>query len=157
MAENLFEEQAGKLKQALPFANIQHIGGTAIPGMLTKGDLDINVRVAREDFAATVDVLRSLYKINQPHNWSVDFASFEDDENLVLPLGVQVTVVGSSSDDFVLLRDALLLNRHLVTSVNDMKLMYQGAKMDDYRNAKTDLYSAIKSSAGVEPRTGSDV
>ena len=34
------------LRPLLPTAEIEHIGATAIPGALTKGDLDVMVRVA---------------------------------------------------------------------------------------------------------------
>ena len=42
------EKQLGEL---LPGADIQHVGSTAIPGCMTKGDLDIQVRVPPQTYA----------------------------------------------------------------------------------------------------------
>lgn len=49
-ANKVFDEQKDRLKKLLPEADIQHIGSTSIPGSVTKGDLDINVRVTKEDY-----------------------------------------------------------------------------------------------------------
>ena len=91
-ADELFNEQRRILQTKLPFADIQHVGGTVIPGLLTKGDLDINVRVQSEDFEGAVELLKELYEINQPENWSDVYASFKNDDSYILPLGIQVSV-----------------------------------------------------------------
>lgn len=45
-AETLFRMVASELAAVLPSsAEVLHIGATAVPGCLTKGDLDIAVRV----------------------------------------------------------------------------------------------------------------
>ena len=38
------------IKEYLPEADVQHVGSTAIPKSLTKGDLDIQVRVSSQHF-----------------------------------------------------------------------------------------------------------
>ena len=43
--EILFSDEKEKLSVVLPYAEIEHIGATSVPGTITKGDLDINVRV----------------------------------------------------------------------------------------------------------------
>ncbi len=45
--------------------DIQHIGSTAIPNSITKGDLDIQVRVSKEDFTKAVEILSTIYDINE--------------------------------------------------------------------------------------------
>jgi GrpB-like predicted nucleotidyltransferase (UPF0157 family) len=40
-----FEQLKAELAVLIPDADIQHVGSTAIPGSLTKGDLDIQIRV----------------------------------------------------------------------------------------------------------------
>jgi GrpB-like predicted nucleotidyltransferase (UPF0157 family) len=51
-AEALFEAVTRELEPMLPAsATVLHVGATAVPGCLTKGDLDIVVRVDRGDFA----------------------------------------------------------------------------------------------------------
>ena len=46
---NLFESEKKRLLEFIPSVDIQHIGGTSIPDSISKGDLDINVRVKKED------------------------------------------------------------------------------------------------------------
>ncbi len=135
-AEQLFAEQKEKLSRLIPGADIQHIGGTAVPGLLTKGDIDINVRVREEDFSGAVRILKEHYSINQPENWTNTFASFKDDTSFALPLGIQVTVTDSSDDYFLEHRDALLSNPALVEEFNELKRKFGGKDMDSYRSAK---------------------
>ena len=136
-AEKLFEGQKEKLTHNLLFADIQHVGGTSVSGLLTKGDLDLNVRVSAERFDETVECLKSMYKINQPENWTDTYASFKDDDSYALPLGIQVTVIDSSEDYFVKHRQALLSDPDLIERFNEVKVKFEGKNMGDYRNAKS--------------------
>jgi GrpB-like predicted nucleotidyltransferase (UPF0157 family) len=49
-AERTFEERARAIRELLPAAAVEHIGATAIPGALTKGDLDLLVRGDYESY-----------------------------------------------------------------------------------------------------------
>ena len=82
----------------LPGAELEHVGSTAIPGALTKGDLDVLVRVPAARFAATVATLRDLYTVHQPENWTPTYASFVDPASADPPVGVQLVVAGSADD-----------------------------------------------------------
>jgi GrpB-like predicted nucleotidyltransferase (UPF0157 family) len=62
--ERLFEEQKNRIQSLLPEADIQHIGSTAIPNSLTKGDLDIQVRIPAELFTVAVSKLSKIYDTN---------------------------------------------------------------------------------------------
>lgn len=44
-AEETFLVNKKIIKERLPEADIQHVGSTAIPNCLTKGDLNIQIRV----------------------------------------------------------------------------------------------------------------
>jgi GrpB-like predicted nucleotidyltransferase (UPF0157 family) len=48
-----------------PAADVRHIGATAIPGCLTKGNLDIVVRVPIDQFSDTDAVLASHLAPNE--------------------------------------------------------------------------------------------
>jgi GrpB-like predicted nucleotidyltransferase (UPF0157 family) len=133
----LFLEQKKRITHVLPAVDIQHIGGTAVPGLLTKGDVDINVRVDAILFPGAVEEFKKLYHINQPDNWTSAFASFKDDDSFALPLGVQLTVIGTSDDHFVRHRDALLRDPTLVGKFNDLKRRFESKDMDEYRAAKS--------------------
>lgn len=137
-ADRLFDNQREKLEKLFPTADIQHIGGTAIPNLLTKGDLDINIRVNKNDFLFAIRELKKIYEINQPNNWNENYASFKDD-SLELTLGVQITVIDSFNDCFIKQRDVLLGNPKLVEEFNRLKISFEGKSMEDYRKAKSEF------------------
>jgi GrpB-like predicted nucleotidyltransferase (UPF0157 family) len=129
----LFEAEKAKLAQVLPHSTIEHIGSTAVPGSLTKGDLDINVRVRAEDFKAATQALEKLYAINQLNNWTSGFASFKDDAR---NLGVQLTVIGSPDDMFVAQREYFRAHPEETQRYNALKQQFEGKTMEAYRAAK---------------------
>ncbi len=146
-ADALFDQQKRRLQELIPRSDIQHIGSTAVDGSLTKSDLDINVRVQSEDFEDATRALRTIFEVNQPQNWSECFASFKDDDSFALPLGVQLTVINSDDDDFIVLRDFLTAHPELVLRVNKMKLRHDRGDVNLYRAEKSRLYDELKASA----------
>jgi GrpB protein len=78
-AEALFASIRRELEALLPCAaDIRHIGATAVPGCLTKGDLDIVVRVAEQDFPAADAALEGRFARNLGSIRLATFAAFED-------------------------------------------------------------------------------
>jgi GrpB-like predicted nucleotidyltransferase (UPF0157 family) len=133
----LVDQETRRITHLLPNADVHHIGSTAIPKALTKGDVDLNVRVSPERFHLAVSVLRCLYGVNQPENWSDNFASFKEDDSFPLKLGVQLTVRGSSDDFFLAIRDLFLEDGELVKEYDDLKRSFDGKSTDAYWAAKT--------------------
>ncbi len=131
--EALFISEKKKLRELFPDADIEHVGGTSVPGSITKGDLDINIRVKPEEFETVVEILKGLYEINQPDNWNAGFASLKDDAR---DLGIQVTVIGSPDDCFTVQRDYLRAHPEKVAELNALKKRFEGKSMDDYRKEK---------------------
>ena len=122
---------------------IDHIGATAIPGALTKGDVDILVRVPRKDFPSAVATCKGRYAIHQPENWTDDFASFKDDITFSLPLGIQMVVKDSGSDFFLYLRDRLRTDPQLLTEYNQLKTRHGGGKPGNYWRAKNRFFERM--------------
>lgn len=143
-AEKVFNQVQARIIQTIPNADVQHIGSTAIPGSITKGDLDVNVRVKREDFVKAVNLLKVMCEINQPENWTAEFASFKDDSSFAIDLGVQLVVIDSKTDDFVKIRDLLRKRPDLVQKCNEMKVRFEGKNMDDYRKAKVEFFENLR-------------
>jgi GrpB-like predicted nucleotidyltransferase (UPF0157 family) len=65
-----------RIARLVPGAEIVHVGATAVPGALTKGDVDLMVRVSAPAFEAGQRALRSGYTVHQPENWTPTYASF---------------------------------------------------------------------------------
>ena len=105
-AERLFGLTRAALQSVLPTADIRHVGATAIRGCLTKGDLDIVVRVPAKDFAQAETVLATRYAFNSGSTRTTDFAAFED-ATTDPPLGIQLTVIDGPFDFFHAFVEAL--------------------------------------------------
>jgi len=139
----LFAREKERLSGLLPDVDIQHIGSTAVPGTLSKGDLDINVRVTSEQFPVLIEKLKTIYEVNQPENWTNGFASFKNDFR---ELGVQVTVIGTLDDCFVAQRNYFLNHPEAVTEYNELKRKFEGKKMNDYQKEKAKFFEALETS-----------
>lgn len=142
-AERLFARTLVVLRQHLPAsADIRHIGATAIPGCLTKGDLDIVVRVPAEDFIDAEASLAALLARNAGSMRSNTFSAFEDAS--ALPhLGVQLAVMGGPNDFFHLFVEALRNAPDLVAAYNALKRGHDGSPMHAYRKAKDRFVEAV--------------
>jgi GrpB protein len=46
----LIEEHRSKILRLVPTSEVEHIGATSVLGLLTKGDLDLQVSVSQQEF-----------------------------------------------------------------------------------------------------------
>jgi GrpB-like predicted nucleotidyltransferase (UPF0157 family) len=134
-AERLFETVSKSLGQMLPRSDIRHIGATAVPGCLTKGDLDIVVRVSEADFAAADQVLAAIFLRNEGSIRTEMFSAFEDASGDP-HLGIQLVVTEGPFDVFHLFVEALERSPALLEEYNALKRRHEGADMARYRQAK---------------------
>ena len=95
-ARRIAEDVRARLAPLLPAHELTLIGGSSVPGALTKGDVDLHLTVAPADFAATVGTLRSLYRVVHPEIWQDTLATFAVEAGL--PTGIAVTPAGSEHD-----------------------------------------------------------
>lgn len=116
-------------------AEVHHIGATAIPFGHTKGDVDVNVRVDDAALAPLVASLRERFEVAQPENWTATFASFSTDR-YPLPLGIQVTVIGSADDFLLELRERMLAQPELLHEYDRLKVLAAPQGATAYWNAK---------------------
>ncbi|SIT87147.1 GrpB family protein [Edaphobacillus lindanitolerans] len=135
-AEKLFNKQAARISAGLPLARIFHVGSTAVPGSLTKGDVDVHVRVSPEDFRKAEDFLSALFQINTGSFRSHEFCAFEDDSG-ELPVGFQLTAAGSEIDHFRKVTRFLRTHPDWLSAYNHLKEHYEGSEMESYRKAKS--------------------
>jgi GrpB-like predicted nucleotidyltransferase (UPF0157 family) len=131
-----------------PSADVRHIGATAIPGCLTKGDLDVLVRVPADRFSDADAVLASRFARNQGSLRSETFSAFEDASSNP-HLGIQLVAINGPLDFFHLFVEALQRSPRLVEEYNALKSRHDGADMAVYRRAKDAFVEAVL--AGADP------
>jgi GrpB-like predicted nucleotidyltransferase (UPF0157 family) len=139
-----FAQHRERIAERLPAAEIEHVGSTSIPGALTKGDLDLLVRVDAAGFEPAVRVLRTLYAVHQPDNWTPTYASFSDADAHDPPVGVQLVVAGSADDAlFGPFRRAMIADPELLAAYNDLKRRFDGSDYDAYTDAKAQFIERV--------------
>jgi GrpB-like predicted nucleotidyltransferase (UPF0157 family) len=136
----IFSEIKGRLTQVLPFAEIEHIGSSAITGAVSKGDLDVLVRVKNECFNEALAVIQSL-------GFSIKNGTLRTESLCMLegPQGVAIQLIeqGSKFEMFVRFRDLMNANPDLVDKYNELKMNCLGLTADEYRVRKSKFIEAL--------------
>ncbi|MFC7492424.1 MULTISPECIES: hypothetical protein [unclassified Knoellia] len=115
-------------------------GGLSVPGALTKGDVDLHLRVEPHDFGDVVARLELAYPVASPHSWAATLAVF--DVPGTRATGLAVTPRGSEHDLrfsrtwWRLRHEPVLLEQY-----NALKVAATGAA--DYEEAKSRFFSSI--------------
>ena len=144
LAQEVIASFERDLGSALANVEVHHIGATSLPFGLTKGDVDVNVRVDESRFPAVVETLDEPLAAAQPDNWTATFASFSADA-YALPLGVQVTVIGSPDDFLLALRDHMRADASLLRRYDNIKVAAASGGSDAYWMAKDALLRQVLS------------
>lgn len=95
-ARAVFEVHRDRLREHGVPGELELTGGSSVAGLLTKGDIDLHLRVPSSDFAVAVAELRLLYAAVLPDIWTGTFAVFEEDA--MPPVGIAVTAIASEHD-----------------------------------------------------------
>jgi GNAT superfamily N-acetyltransferase len=140
--ERVLDTVGRELPRLVPGVTVEHVGATSLPDGVTKGDVDVNVRVGPKRFGEVVAALSRRFEVAQPHHWTATYASFAD--RLELPLGIQVTVEGSDDDFLVPLRDRLLDDAPLRRAYDEVKRAAAPAGSDAYWRAKNDFLRGLR-------------
>lgn len=123
-------------------------GGASVPGALTKGDIDLHLRVAPDAFRDVVARLRGAYPVASPLSWAATLAVFDLPGHR--PTGLAVTPVDSEHDRrfglaWRLLRD----DPQALAQYNSLKSGTPGA--GDYERRKSAFFSALASEPPESP------
>lgn len=123
------------------------VGASSVPGALTRGDVDLHLRVPEPEFGTAVALLRRGHAVVHPEIWCATLATFAVDAPL--PAGLAVTPLGSEHDvrftrTWALLRaDAALLAEH-----NRVKAEAEEAAPDEYEARKSAFFDRILADDG---------
>lgn len=130
-----FEKLRITLEPVVEGGEIHHVGSTAIPGSLTKGDLDVQIRVKKTQFETVSSRLRAIYVVNEGGFTGTDAISFEHKDGDV-SIGIHLTVIDGSCDLQHRFRDRLLASIPLQKEYDQLKRRFDGRSMKAYRDAK---------------------
>ncbi|QGQ21108.1 hypothetical protein GC089_14505 [Cellulomonas sp. JZ18] len=112
-------------------------GGSSVPGALTRGDVDLHLRVAPEEFARAVALLREDHAVVHPEIWCATLATFAVDAPV--PAGLAVTPVGSEHDvRFTRTWELLRTDPRLLAAYNAMKTSAADADYEDRKSVFVD-------------------
>ena len=141
-AAAVFAEHQRRIRVRLPDAEIRHTGGASVLGVLTAGDVDLQVRVDRESFEAASDALGELYEPHHAEAWHSEDAFFvaSDSEPRV---EIALAVIGSLDDlHHGEAWQRIAADPGLIERYNALKQAYEGGSYDEYDAAKRDLFYA---------------
>jgi GrpB-like predicted nucleotidyltransferase (UPF0157 family) len=142
--EACLRAQRVRIGRMLPGIEVVHVGATAVPGAVTKGDVDVMVRVPPAGFEAAVRALRSAYAIHQPENWTPTYASFVDPEAGEPPVGMQLVAAGSEDEaPFEPFLDALRADPALLAEYNALKRRLDGSDYELYTREKGEFIERV--------------
>ncbi len=122
----------------LPDATIEHVGSSAIPGALTKGDVDVMVQVEAAEFASAQSALDSRFSYNPEMPPEDKFVSFSG-EYQGMDFGIQLVSGNDDQFGFLRWREALKADSELLAQYNRAKQSRADLDMEAYRAAKSAL------------------
>jgi GrpB-like predicted nucleotidyltransferase (UPF0157 family) len=138
-----FAQIAEHVSSILPTAEIEHVGATAVPGCLTKGDVDVLVRVTSDAFPSAVDTLDAALQRSARNDPTGEYVEYDFDGTGCCG-SVQLAVAGSWHDRrFRRLKSVLASDEAALARYNELKRHHAGLSMTDYRIAKAAFIDAL--------------
>ncbi|MGN5754722.1 GrpB family protein [Acinetobacter calcoaceticus] len=138
----LFNSYKKDISTLLPFAKIEHIGSSAIPNAISKGDLDIYVKVKPDQFEFAIAQLKALNFIEKQNTLRTDelcmLESLNNDD-----VAFQIVVTDSLFTFFLTFRNKLMDSPTLVNEYNQLKLECSHLDHDQYRTIKTGFINRV--------------
>ena len=132
----VYEKVAAEVLRLLPSARVEHIGSSAIPGAISKGDLDVFVGVDKVEFNRSIQALERIgYRVKSDTLRTESLCMLEIDK-YELPVALQVVENGSEFEMFLTFRDAVRRSEELLREYNQLKLSCTDASETCYRERK---------------------
>ncbi|WP_249999022.1 GrpB family protein [Actinoplanes sp. M2I2] len=143
VARAILEAERARLAALLPGPHeLVLVGGSSRPEALTKGDVDLHLRVPAEDFPWVVDTLRGVYQVVHPEIWQPTLATFAVEATR--PTGVAVTPAGSEHDvRFTRTWQRLAADPALVAAYNELKLRHRDDPAE-YERRKSAFFDSLQ-------------
>jgi GrpB-like predicted nucleotidyltransferase (UPF0157 family) len=140
-AAAVFLRHDARIRTRLPDVQIRHTGGSSVPGVLTSGDVDLQVSVEKTAFAPAREALAELYEPLYHEDWPEDAAYFVA-HDADPPVEVALTVIGTLDDlHHGAARDRIAADPSLIEAYNALKRSHEGGLEAAYTAAKRDFFS----------------
>ena len=134
----LFDLLTGVVLEKMPYAEIEHVGGSAVPGLLTAGDLDVEITVPTDKFDEAQTILASMFKTEQiDGQWARFFFMPIDKYNIT---GVDVFLSVNKAKVLSAMRDLLLKDKAVFREYSMLKDKYKTGRREDYEIAKAKFW-----------------
>ena len=141
--DSLFSEVKSRVLKSIPRADVQHIGSSAIKNAISKGDLDILVRVDSAIFDESLKAIQSLgFQIKEGTLRTESLCMLITTE-FGEDVAIQLIARGSEFEDFIRFRDLLNQDADLVEKYNQLKMKCEGLSPDDYRALKSKFIESV--------------
>ena len=138
----LFNSYQKDISTLLPFAKIEHIGSSAIPNAISKGNLDIYIEVMSEQFEFAIEQLKTLNFIEKQNTLRTHelcmLESLNNDD-----VAFQIVVTDSVFTFFLAFKNKLINSPTLVNEYNQLKLQCSHLDPDQYRTIKSDFINRV--------------
>ncbi|MCE6626590.1 GrpB family protein [Acinetobacter pittii] len=138
----LFNSYQKDISTLLPFAKIEHIGSSAIPNTISKGDLDIYIEVNPDQFKFAIERLKTLNFIEKQNTLRTHelcmLESLNNDD-----VAFQIVVTDSVFTFFLAFKNKLINSPTLVNEYNQLKLQCSHLDPDQYRTIKSDFINRV--------------
>lgn len=138
----LFNSYQKEISTLLPFAKIEHIGSSAIPNAISKGDLDIYIEVIPEQFEFAIERLKTLNFIEKQNTLRTHelcmLESLNNDD-----VAFQIVDTDSIFTFFLTFKNKLIRSPTLVNEYNQLKLQCSHLDPDQYRAIKADFINRV--------------
>lgn len=138
----LFNSYQKEISTLLPFAKIEHIGSSAIPNAISKGDLDIYIEVIPEQFEFAIEQLKTLNFIEKQNTLRTHelcmLESLNNDD-----VAFQIVVTDSVFTFFLTFKNKLISSPTLVNEYNQLKSQCSHLDPDQYRTIKSDFINRV--------------
>lgn len=127
---------AERLMGALPGIQVEHVGASAVPGAISKGDLDVLVLVDAAGFDQAHAALKQLGFQEKPGTLRTAELCMLVPTAEQEGVAVQLVAKGSQFEFFLTFRDALRAKPDLLVEYNELKERAATLGEDGYREAK---------------------
>ena len=141
-ARAVLATERARLRDAGVPGDLVLVGGSSVRGALTRGDVDLHLRVPADRFGAAVALLRPLYAVVHPEIWAPTLATFT--VSAPLPAGLAATPLGSPHDlRFTRTWALLAADAGLLAEHNAVKSEAAGLGEEEYERRKSAFFDRV--------------